>query len=64
MFIVEFEVLLDGSYGIDRMLEVVEKVWLKVFYYLGENNVLLEGILLKFSMVILGVECFERVILE
>ncbi|XP_073392640.1 fructose-bisphosphate aldolase 1, chloroplastic isoform X2 [Physcomitrium patens] len=58
--IVEPEVLLDGSHGIDRTLEVAEKVWSKVFYYLGENNVLLEGILLKPSMVTPGAECPER----
>lgn len=58
--IVEPEVLLDGSHGIDRTLEVAEKVWSKVFYYLAENNVVLEGILLKPSMVTPGAECPER----
>jgi fructose-bisphosphate aldolase class I len=58
--IVEPEVLLDGSHGIDRTLEVAEKVWSKVFYYLAENNVVFEGILLKPSMVTPGAECPER----
>lgn len=58
--IVEPEVLLDGSHGIDRTLEVAEKVWSEVFYYLAENNVVFEGILLKPSMVTPGAECPER----
>lgn len=58
--IVEPEVLLDGSHGIDRTLEVAEKVWSKVFYFLAENNVLFEGILLKPSMVTPGAECPDR----
>lgn len=62
--IVEPEVLLDGSHGIDRTLEVAEKVWSKVFYYLAENNVVFEGILLKPSMVTPGAECPERATLE
>ncbi len=45
--IVEPEILLDGSHGIDRTLEVAQKVWSKVFFFLAENNVLFEGILLK-----------------
>lgn len=60
MPIVEPEILLDGSHGIDRTLEVAEKVWSKVFYFLAENNVLFEGILLKPSMVTPGAECPDR----
>lgn len=60
MPIVEPEVLLDGSHGIDTTLEVAERVWSKVFYFLAENNVLFEGILLKPSMVTPGAECPER----
>jgi fructose-bisphosphate aldolase class I len=58
--IVEPEILLDVSHGIDRTLEVAQKVWSKVFFFLAENNVLFEGILLKPSMVTLGAECHER----
>lgn len=58
--IVEPEILLDGSHGIDRTLEVAEKVWSKVFYFLAENNVLFEGILLKPSMVTPGAEAEIR----
>lgn len=58
--IVEPEILLDGSHGIDRTLEVASHVWSKTFYFLAENNVMFEGILLKPSMVTPGAECSER----
>jgi len=58
--IVEPEILLDGSHGIDRTLEVASKVWAKTFYFLAENNVTFEGILLKPSMVTPGAECPDR----
>jgi fructose-bisphosphate aldolase class I len=58
--IVEPEVLLDGEHSIDRTLEVAENVWSRVFYFLAQNNVLFEGILLKPSMVTPGAECKER----
>jgi fructose-bisphosphate aldolase class I len=58
--IVEPEILLDGDHPIERALEVAEKVWSEVFYYLAENNVLFEGILLKPSMVTPGAEHKER----
>lgn len=52
----EPEILLDGDHPIERTLEVAEAVWAEVFYYLAENNVMLEGILLKPSMVTPGAE--------
>ncbi|KAG6550516.1 hypothetical protein Mapa_007885 [Marchantia paleacea] len=58
--IVEPEVLLDGAHGIDRTLAVAEKVWSTTFYYLAQNNVLFEGILLKPSMVTPGNEHKEK----
>ncbi|CAN6463719.1 unnamed protein product [Victoria cruziana] len=58
--IVEPEILLDGEHGIDRTFEVAQKVWAEVFYYLAENNVMFEGILLKPSMVTPGAECKEK----
>ncbi|KAK2978287.1 hypothetical protein RJ640_017138, partial [Escallonia rubra] len=58
--IVEPEILLDGEHGIDRTFEVAQKVWAEVFFYLAQNNVLFEGILLKPSMVTPGAECKER----
>lgn len=60
MPIVEPEILLDGEHGIDRTFEVAQKVWAEVFFYLAENNVLFEGILLKPSMVTPGAECKEK----
>ncbi|KAF3792092.1 Fructose-bisphosphate aldolase [Nymphaea thermarum] len=58
--IVEPEILLDGDHGIDRTFEVAKKVWAEVFFYLAENNVTFEGILLKPSMVTPGAECKDR----
>ena len=59
MPIVEPEILLDGDHGIERTLEVAEKVWSEVFY-LAQNNVLFEGILLKPSMVTPGADHKEK----
>lgn len=58
--IVEPEILLDGDHPIERTLEVAEKVWAEVFFYLAENNVMFEGILLKPSMVTPGAEDKEK----
>ena len=58
--IVEPEILLDGEHGIDRTFEVAQKVWAEVFFYMAENNVMFEGILLKPSMVTPGAECKDR----
>jgi len=44
--IVDTSILLDGDHSIDRTFEVTEKVWAEVFFYLVENNVLFEVILL------------------
>lgn len=52
--------MLDGEHGIDRTFEVAQKVWAEVFFYLAQNNVVFEGILLKPSMVTPGAECQER----
>lgn len=56
----EPEILLDGEHGIERTFEVAQKVWAEVFFYLAENNVMFEGILLKPSMVTPGAECKDR----
>ena len=58
--IVEPEILLDGTHGIDRTLEVAEMVWAKTFGFMAENNVMYEGILLKPSMVTPAAECPDR----
>ena len=60
MPIVEPEILLDGDHPIERTLEVAEKVWSEVFFYLAQNNVMFEGILLKPSMVTPGAEHKEK----
>lgn len=60
MPIVEPEILLDGDHPIERTLEVAERVWAEVFYYLAENNVMFEGILLKPSMVTPGADHKEK----
>ncbi|KAJ3686025.1 hypothetical protein LUZ61_015189 [Rhynchospora tenuis] len=54
--IVEPEILLDGDHPIERTFEVAQKVWAEVFFYLSQNNVLLEGTLLKPSMVTPGAD--------
>lgn len=56
MPIVEPEILLDGDHAIERTFAVAEKVWAEVFFYLAQNNVLLEGTLLKPSMVTPGAD--------
>lgn len=58
--IVEPEILLDGDHGIDRTFKVAQKVWAEVFFYLAENNVAFEGILLKPSMVTPGAESKDK----
>lgn len=74
--IVEPEVLRDGDHDIDRCFEVTEETLREVFDQLAQQKVLLEGMLLKPSMVISGgsaahradpeevaertVECFKR----
>ena len=56
----EPEILLDGEHGIERTFEVAQKVWAETFYYMSENNVMFEGILLKPSMVTPGAEHKEK----
>lgn len=58
--IVEPEILLDGEHGIGRTFEVAKKVWAEVFFYLVENDVIFEGILLKTSMVTPGAESKDK----
>ena len=74
--IVEPEVLRDGDHSIDKCFEVTEETLRQVFDQLAQQKVLLEGMLLKPSMVISGgsaakradpeevagrtIECFKR----
>jgi len=76
--IVEPEILRDGGHSIERCFEVTEETLREVFDQLAQQNVLLEGMLLKPSMVISGgsashradpeevaertIDCFKRVL--
>ena len=76
--IVEPEILRDGDHSIDQCSEVTENVLREVFDQLAQQKVLLEGMLLKPSMVISGgsadqradpeevaektIDCFKRVL--
>ena len=55
--IVEPEVLMDGSHSIERCEEVTANVLHAVFNALFDQNVALEGMLLKPNMVISGIKC-------
>lgn len=52
--IVEPEVLSDGDHDIDTCLRASQKVYAAVFKALADNNVYLEGILLKPNMITSG----------
>lgn len=57
---VEPEVLIDGNHDIDVCYEVTEATLRSLFGALYEHNVLLEGTILKASMVISGKDCPEQ----
>ncbi|MFZ2235179.1 MAG: class I fructose-bisphosphate aldolase [Dokdonella sp.] len=58
--IVEPEVLMDGDHDIDVSYEVTEATLRSLFAALYEHNVMLEGTILKPSMVIAGTDCSEQ----
>lgn len=58
--IVEPEVLIDGDHTIDRCYEVTSETLRPVFAELEEHRILLEGMVLKPSMVIAGLDCPQR----
>jgi fructose-bisphosphate aldolase class I len=58
--IVEPEVLIDGGHDIDTCEEVTTRTLRAVFAALSEQRVVLEGMLLKPSMVISGIDCPRR----
>jgi fructose-bisphosphate aldolase class I len=58
--IVEPEVLMDGAHTIERCEEVTSHVLKVVFDELFEQNVRLEGMLLKPNMVIAGQDCARQ----
>jgi fructose-bisphosphate aldolase class I len=57
---VEPEVLMDGGHSLDESFEVTEATLRSLFHQLYEQNVLLEGTILKASMVISGSEASGR----
>ena len=61
---VEPEVLMDGDHDIETSYEVHEAVLRSLFNALYEHNVLLEGVILKVSMVIPGKDCSEQAEVE
>ncbi len=58
--IVEPEVLINGDHTIERCYEVTEHTLRAVFAELAGQRVLLEGMVLKPSMVISGLDCPKR----
>ncbi|HET7359510.1 MAG TPA: class I fructose-bisphosphate aldolase [Rhodanobacteraceae bacterium] len=57
---VEPEVLMDGDHDIDTCYEVTEATLRSLFASLYEHNVLLEGTILKASMVVSGKDCPDQ----
>ncbi|GAB6195554.1 class I fructose-bisphosphate aldolase [Lysobacter xanthus] len=57
---VEPEVIMDGSHDIDMCYEVTEVVLRSLFGSLYEQNVMLDGTILKASMVIHGTDSAEK----
>ncbi len=62
--IVEPEVLMDGNHDLDVCYEVTEAVLRSLFAALYEQNIMLEGSILKASMVIAGSDCSEQAEVE
>ena len=58
--IVEPEVLMNGTHDLDTSFDVTEATLKSLFQQLYEHNVLLEGTVLKASMVISGDEAKDR----
>ncbi|MBS7458366.1 class I fructose-bisphosphate aldolase [Coralloluteibacterium stylophorae] len=61
---VEPEVIMDGSHDIQTCYEVTEAVLRSLFGALYEQNVMLEGTILKASMVVSGKDCPEQADVE
>jgi len=57
---VEPEVLMDGTHSLEESFEVTEATLRSLFHQMYEQNVLLEGAILKASMVISGSEASDR----
>ncbi len=61
---VEPEVIMDGTHDIDDCYVVTERVLRTLFNELFDSNVMLEGTILKASMVIPGKDCDEQADVE
>lgn len=61
---VEPEVLIDGDHDIETSYEVTEVVLRGLFDALYSQNVMLEGTILKASMVLPGIDCGEEADVE
>jgi fructose-bisphosphate aldolase class I len=61
---VEPEVLMDGDHDIETCYEVTEVVLRSLFDALYNQNVMLEGTILKASMVVPGRDCAEQASVE
>ena len=62
--IVEPEVMMTGDHGLDRCEQVTAAVLRAVFAELAEQDVLLEGIVLKPNMVVPGDDCADQVTVD
>jgi fructose-bisphosphate aldolase class I len=62
--IVEPEVLMDGEHSLERCLEVTDEALRNVFIQLNCQRVMLEGIILKPSMVLPGSACPKQVSID
>jgi fructose-bisphosphate aldolase class I len=58
--IVEPEVLMDGTHGIEQCAALTEEVLRTVFEQLYAQQVMLEGMILKPNMVLPGLDCPEQ----
>ena len=61
---VEPEIIMDGDHDIDTCYDVTEATLRELFQQLFENNVLIEGVILKASMVLSGKDCEEQADVE
>jgi len=62
--IVEPEVLIDGDHTIEQCRTATAEVWQQLFTQMHRHNVLLEGSLLKASMVLSGKDCPRQASVE
>jgi len=62
--IVEPEVLMDGSHTIDDSFDITSRTLNMVFDQLDENNVSLQGIVLKPNMILSGYSCSYQANIE